>query len=117
LWVWSILAVIAFFVWRPQLKRLKKSKPNGSYLQAMKKLGKSRLAWQVALFMGLQSLTFYVMLAWLPAILQSRGYDASFSGWMLSLSQATGILGSLIVPIFAGRKKDQRMIVLFLIIV
>ncbi len=117
LWVWSILAVIAFFVWLPQLKRLKKSKPNGSYLEAMKKLGRSRSAWQVAIFMGLQSLTFYVMLAWLPAILQSRGYDANFSGWMLSLSQATGIFGSLIIPIFAGRKGDQRKIVLFLMIV
>ncbi|MCG2462330.1 MFS transporter [Flavobacteriaceae bacterium F89] len=116
LWVWAVLAVIAFFVWLPQLKHLKKSKPTGSYLLAMKKLGKSRLAWQVALFMGLQSLTFYVILAWLPAILQSRGYDASFSGWMLSLSQATGILGSLIIPIFAGRKRDQRMIVLVLLV-
>src|SRR5690606_31846506 len=116
LWVWSILALIAFFVWLPQLGRLKKSKANRSYLEAMKNLGKSHLAWQIALFMGLQSLTFYVMLAWLPAILQNRGYDASFSGWMLSLSQATGILGSLIIPIFAGRKGDQRMIVVFLMI-
>jgi CP family cyanate transporter-like MFS transporter len=77
---------------------------------------RSRLAWQVALFMGLQSLTFYVILAWLPAILQSRGYDASFSGWMLSLCQATGILGSLVVPTLAGKKKGQRKIVLFLVL-
>ena len=82
----------------------------------MKKLGGSRIAWQVALFMGLQSLTFYVILAWLPAILQSRGYDASFSGWMLSLSQATGIIGALAIPFLAGKKKDQRSIVVFLIL-
>jgi len=113
--VWSILAVIAFFVWMPQLSRLPKIKPNQSYLKAMKSLGKSRLAWKVALFMGLQSMTFYVILAWLPAILQSRGYDPSFSGWMLSLSQATGILGSLIVPVLAGRRRDQRGIVWFLL--
>ena len=67
--------------------------------------------------MGLQSLTFYVVLAWLPAILQSRGFDAEFSGWMLSLSQATGILGSLVIPIFAGRQRDQRAVVLFLVII
>lgn len=115
--VWSILALVAFFVWLPQLSRLKKSRSNRGYLEAMKSLGRSRLAWQVALFMGLQSLTFYVILAWLPAILQSRGYDASFSGWMLSLSQATGILGSLAVPMLAGRRKDQRSIVLLLVVV
>jgi len=82
----------------------------------MENLTRSRPAWQVALFMGLQSLTFYVILAWLPAILQSMGYDASFSGWMLSLCQATGILGSLVMPTLAGKKKDQRNIVLFLVL-
>lgn len=115
--VWAIPAIIAFFVWLPQLKRLKKSGTDRNYLEAMKGLGKSRLAWQVALFMGLQSLTFYAILAWLPAILQSRGANASFSGWMLSLSQATGILGSLVIPIFAGKKNDQRKIVLLLIVI
>jgi CP family cyanate transporter-like MFS transporter len=115
--VWTILALLAFFVWLPQLPRLKRTRANHSYLDAMKNLGKSPLAWKVALFMGLQSMTFYVVLAWLPAILQSRGYDASFSGWMLSLSQATGVLGSLAVPILAGKKRDQRGIVWFLVIV
>lgn len=112
--VWAILAFIAVLVWLPQLSQLKKSSPNRSYIKAMKSLGSSGLAWKVALFMGLQSLTFYVILAWLPAILQSRGYDAEFSGWMLSLSQATGIIGSLVVPVFAGRRNDQRKIVLAL---
>lgn len=115
--VWSILALIAFFVWLPQLSRLTKTKASNSYLTAMKILGKSRLAWKVALFMGLQSMTFYVILAWLPAILQSRGYDASFSGWMLSLSQAMGILGSLAVPALAGKKRGQTGIVWFLVLV
>ena len=115
--VWAILSLIALLVWLPQLFRLKKSTSSRSYLKAMKKLGGSRTAWQVALFMGFQSLTFYVILAWLPAILQSRGYDASFSGWMLSLSQVTGILGALTIPFIAGKKKDQRGIVVSLIMV
>jgi len=115
--IWAVLSMLAFFVWLPQLFRLKKFSSNRSYIKAMKKLGGSRTAWQVAIFMGLQSLVFYVFLAWLPAILQSRGYDASFSGWMLSLSQATGILGALIIPLLAGKKKDQRGIVLCLFIV
>ncbi len=114
--VWAILSLIAFLVWLPQVKRLKNLGPNRNYLESMKKLAGSRSAWQVALFMGLQSLTFYVILAWLPAILQSRGFDASFSGWLLSLSQATGIVGSLTIPVFAGNRKDQRGIVFILFI-
>lgn len=74
-----------------------------------------RLAWKVALFMGLQSFTFYVILAWLPALLVSRGFDNESAGWILSLSQATGILGSVIIPVFAGRKVNQRSTVVFLI--
>ena len=112
--IWAALAFIAVLVWLPQVSRLKKSVPSRRFADAMKNMSRSRLAWQVALFMGLQSLTFYVVLAWLPAILQSRGFDASFSGWMLSLCQATGILGSLMVPVFAGGMKNQRGIVLVL---
>ncbi len=112
--IWATWAFIAVLVWLPQVSRLKKSVTSRRFANAMKNMSRSRLAWQVALFMGLQSLTFYVALAWLPAILQSRGFDASFSGWMLSLCQATGILGSLIVPVFAGGIKNQRGIVLVL---
>ncbi|QDT07370.1 putative transporter YycB [Rubripirellula lacrimiformis] len=115
--VWAIPAMIAFVVWLPQASRLKKSEPGRSFQAAMKHLGRSKLAWQVALFMGLQSLTFYVVLAWLPAILISRGCDASYAGWMLSLSQAMGIVGSLIVPTLAGRTADQRVFVLLMALI
>lgn len=84
-------------------------------LNFKKHLGRSRLAWNVALFMGLQSLAFYVILAWLPDMLHSRGADKEFAGWMLSLSQATGVLGSLVTPLWAGRKRDQRSIIMVLV--
>ncbi len=114
--VWGIPALLAFFVWMPQVTKLTKSSSTRSFKDAMKKLGSSRLAWNVALFMGLQSMVFYIILAWLPVILQSRGYDAAFAGWMLSLSQATGIIGSLVIPYVAGKQKNQRTIVTLLIV-
>lgn len=112
--IWAIPALIAGVVWLPQLHRLKKSEHSRSFTQALKDLGASKLAWHVALFMGFQSLTFYVVLAWLPAILMYRGYDAAYAGWMLSLSQLMGIVGSLIIPVLAGTKQDQRSIVVVL---
>ncbi len=114
--VWAIPAVLALVVWWPQLQRLQKSENKRSYKDTMKDLGTSALAWQVALFMGLQSFTFYVTLAWLPAILVDRGYNATHSGWMLSLSQAMGIVGSLTIPVIASRKEDQRGVVVFLLV-
>lgn len=113
--IWAVLSIIAFLLWIPQLWRLKKVKSNRNYLQSMKKMMKEPLAWKVAFFMGLQSYAFYVILAWLPSLLMSRGYDSESAGWMLSLSQGTGILGSMIVPIVAGKKANQRAIVVVLI--
>ncbi len=113
--VWAALAVAALLLWLPQLSRSAHVRPPGSYKQAMKQLLSSRLAWNVALFMGLQSLAFYVILAWLPDMIQGRGEDAVFAGWMLSLSQATGVLGSLLTPLWAGKRPDQRSIIITLI--
>jgi len=109
--LWAVPAFIALLIWIPQLRYNTKSDRLKSFKKAMKKLGSSATAWQVAVFMGLQSLAFYVILAWLPDILQSRGLTESYSGWMLSLSQGTGVLGTFLVPYFAGKKTDQRSIV------
>lgn len=114
--LWGIPSLIAFFVWMPQVGHLTKSGANRSFRKAMGKLGNSRLAWNVALFMGLQSMVFYIILAWLPVILQSRGFDAAFAGWMLSLSQATGIIGSICIPSVASKLKNQRAVVTLLVL-
>lgn len=114
--LWAIPVIPAILIWGPQLKYNRRSSRLRSFTASLKSLGSSATAWQVAVFLGLQSLTFYVILAWLPDILQSRGLSESAAGWMLSLSQGTGVLGTLIVPWMAGRRNDQRSIVLLLII-
>lgn len=110
--VWAIPAAIALLIWMPQVRRQPRADADDpGALAALHALGRSPLAWQVALFMGLQSLTFYVFLAWLPDLLQSRGMGEAEAGWMLALSQATGIAGSALIPFWAGRRRDQRGIV------
>ncbi len=108
--IWVVPAVIALVAWAPQLR----SAPAGGVPRrgpGLRRLGRSPLAWQIALFMGLQSLTFYVVLAWLPDLLQSRGLTEAAAGGLLALSQATGVVGTAVVPIWAGRLRDQRRIV------
>lgn len=109
--VWAVLSGLALLVWLPQLARARRKPLSLAPKKTGKHLGRSRLAWNVALFMGLQSFAFYVILAWLPDMLQSRGADTEFAGWMLSLSQATGVLGSVITPLWAGQSRDQRSII------
>lgn len=113
--VWAVLSFLAFCIWIPQVLKLKKVDSNRSSIHAMKSMLRQRLAWQVAMFLGLQSFTFYALLAWLPGLLVSRGFDNEAAGWMLSLSQAMGIAGSMIIPFVAGKKPDQRSTVAVLI--
>lgn len=108
---WAALSLIALLVWLPQLSHAKRSDQKRSFRKAMKDLGGSLLAWQVALFMGFQSFAFYVILAWLPEILQDRGLDPAYAGWMLSLSQGTGVFGTLLIPTWAEKLRDQRGLV------
>lgn len=116
---WASVALVAFafwfmLVWKSRKEKIKSQ--NSSILKGLKRVGRSPLAWLIAFYMGFQSLTFYAILAWLPSILQYRGYDPEYAGWMLSLCQATGILGSLIVPTIAGRQHSQRAIIIVLIV-
>jgi CP family cyanate transporter-like MFS transporter len=71
-------------------------------------LWRSRLAWQVTLFMGLQSLAYYVTVAWLPEILHDRGLSTATAGWTLSLVQLMGVATSLALPLIATRRSSQR---------
>jgi len=52
------------------------------------------------------------VLAWLPEVLIERGMAPSRAGWLLSLSQATGVVGTLVTPIYAERLTSQRVLVL-----
>ena len=114
--VWALLSFLALCVWIPQLWRLKKVKSDRNYFQSMKNIMRQQLAWKVAFFMGFQSFTFYVILAWLPDLLINRGYNDVTSGWMLALSQATGIIGSMTIPFIAAKRNDQRSVIVFLIV-
>lgn len=114
--VWGLFSFVAFLVWISQNKFSVPTNSKRSFKKAMKDLGSNSLAWNVALFLGLQSIAFYVILAWLPDILISKGFSSSEAGWYLSLSQVTGVLGSVLVPVIAAKKDDQRKYISALIL-
>ncbi|MDT8369302.1 MAG: MFS transporter [Longimicrobiales bacterium] len=107
--IWMVPAAVALLVWLPQTRGPVTRRARGH--ASLRALGRSPLAWQIALFMGLQSLTFYVTIAWLPDLLQSRGLGEAAAGGLLALSQATGVFGSAAIPVWAGSTRDQRPII------
>lgn len=109
--VWIFMAVVALLVWLPQLKRQKnsaKSTPSTDGNSTVKtRIYRSKLAWSIALFMGIQSLVFYCAAAWFPKVLQSWGMSAVDSGWMLSTIQFAQLPLAFIGPIIASKMKSQ----------
>lgn len=105
---WAVLGGLAALFWLPQLR----SRQAASAAGGGGSIWRSSLAWQVTLFMGLQSWLFYINAAWLPEILHSRGMSVSAAGWMLSAMQFVSLPVSFIVPILAGRSSNQRGIVI-----
>jgi CP family cyanate transporter-like MFS transporter len=106
---WSILALISTAAWLPQIRRITR-KPTDTQVSTKKStsLLRSSLAWQVSLFMGLQSFCFYVNVTWLPEILHDRGMSHIDAGWMLSLMQFVSLPATFIIPVIAGRQASQR---------
>ena len=110
---WAILAIIACLIWLPQIKQKEMVVVNPTTnVEKAKSILKSPLTWTVTLCMGLQSLIFYTTAAWIPEILQTQGMDAEKSGWMLSIMQFAQLPMTFLIPILAGRFKDQRIFVL-----
>lgn len=74
-------------------------------------LWRSKLAWNVTLFMGSQSFVFFTVISWIPEILETKGLNANEGGWMLSLMQLSMLPVTFIVPILAGRFSKQQILV------
>ncbi|MCG5214552.1 CynX/NimT family MFS transporter [Streptosporangium sp. KLBMP 9127] len=102
----ALPAVVAAVLWLPQALR----RPHGSYANGprpYRALLRRRVTWYVMIFMGLQSLTFYVMLAWLPTIFLEAGLPADQAGYLLGLTNLAQVIATLGVPVHAGRARSQ----------
>ncbi|MDQ4126617.1 MAG: MFS transporter [Actinomycetota bacterium] len=109
--LWAAPALVAALAWVPQLRG---SRPEVAPNRTPGRVGglwRSALAWQVTLFMGLQSLAYYVTLTWLPEILREGGMSTARAGWMLALAQAVAIVSMFLAPVIAGRRPSQHGVV------
>ncbi len=78
------------------------------------RMWRSPLAWQVAIFFGLQAFSYNALMTWLPEILSEYGASVETAGWMLSFNQFVGLPISLLLPIIASKFKSQRVIIIIL---
>ncbi|MBO0822957.1 MAG: MFS transporter [Actinobacteria bacterium] len=114
--LWAGPALLAAALWLPQLRYRTRPEttPTGARPDLPRSrrgalaLSRSRLAWQVTLFMGLQSMSYYATLSWFPTMFRDRGASAVDAGNLLALMNLGNAATALLVPVIAQRAADQR---------
>jgi CP family cyanate transporter-like MFS transporter len=111
----AVPAALGALLWLPQLRQgqqahpVIRTVPAGSTTRIA--VYRHALAWQVTVFMGMQSLLYYAALSWLPTILRSRGESAGGAGDLLAIMGVGNLAVSLVVPVVAQRMRAQHALV------
>jgi MFS transporter, CP family, cyanate transporter len=109
--MWGLLAVLAVLPWVGLLRHDVRESDRPSPRYAMKDVVRCRLAWQMALFFGIQSSFAYTQFGWLPTIYSDAGLDPAAAATMLGLLTGVGIPLAVLLPAYAARQPDQRLVV------
>jgi len=105
---WAIPAMLVLALWLPQALRAKHNVAHSGF--KVVGLWKDRLAWQVTLFMGLQSSLAYIVFGWLAPILREQGLSATAAGGLVSFSIMVQVVTCLAIPSIAIRQKSQSLL-------
>ncbi|WP_039990983.1 MFS transporter, partial [Vibrio azureus] len=107
------IIIVPLLMWLPRLKDDKAIVSNKNEAVSLTMMIKSRVAWEVTLFLAFTSLVNYTFIAWLPSILSDMGYSLESSAGLHGILQLSGVLPSLVLlPILSG-KVDKRYISIF----
>lgn len=109
--VWLLPVGMALIAWLPLLKK------SGSALSVqsvapvhLKSPWRSALGWQVSLFMALQSMVFYTLIAWFTPFAESNGFSQVSAGWLLFIYQMVAVVANLACMVALKKLHDQRLI-------
>ncbi|WP_424214444.1 CynX/NimT family MFS transporter [Streptomyces sp. BI20] len=111
--VWAVLGVLAFLVWLPLVRAVRPAKADAgaSAPAAAPSAGpsvlRSRTAWALAVYFGLQATGAYITMGWLPQIFRDAGVSAETAGVLLAVTMAMGVPLAFVIPNLAGRMRNQ----------
>ncbi|MGL5700177.1 MAG: CynX/NimT family MFS transporter [Kluyvera sp.] len=100
--------LLALLFWLAQWRASTATALSGSGAMHNRGIWRSALAWQVTLFLGINSLVYYVIIGWLPAILISQGYSEAQAGSLHGLLQLATAIPGFVIPLVLLKLKDQR---------
>jgi CP family cyanate transporter-like MFS transporter len=113
----AVPAAIAGALWLPQVRGSGTAVPAANAMASRRggdrrPLWRYALAWQVTLFMGVQSLLYFGSVSWLPTIFRDRGVSAGAAGALLGVMGIGNLALALVAPVLAQRMRAQYALVI-----
>ena len=121
--VWAVLAAVAVLPWLGLVRDRSATSAVGSGSGAMSasgsgsvpgqapasgfRLERSRTAWALACFFGLQATGAYITMGWMPQIFRDAGVPAGTAGLLLAVIMVMGVPLAFVIPRTAARMKNQ----------
>lgn len=132
--VWAVLAAAAVVPWIPLVREgRERSVPAARSAKAQAqaqtpasasaraaeeqpplRITRSRTAWALAVFFGLQATAAYITMGWMPQIFRDAGVSAGTAGLLLAVTMVMGVPLAFVIPRIAARLPHQGPIVLVL---
>ncbi|WP_426363203.1 CynX/NimT family MFS transporter [Streptomyces sp. E-08] len=119
--VWAVLAALAVLPWLPLVRDrgADRALPTAAVPAAAPPAGapritRSRTAWALGVFFGLQATGAYITMGWMPQIFRDSGVPATTAGVLLAVTMVMGVPLAFVIPRLATRMKNQGPIVVAL---
>lgn len=95
---WSILALLAIPLWLMVIKQSRIPASNFSQKTKGSLPLKNKKAWLLTSFVGIVTLLFYCFAAWLPAIVEEKGWTPAFGGLVGTIAMIAQLPATLLLP-------------------
>ncbi|MET8245568.1 CynX/NimT family MFS transporter [Streptomyces sp. NPDC005202] len=118
--VWAALAAVAVLPWLPLVpdrgttQAQPWQEPARTEQPPALRITRSRTAWALAVFFGLQATAAYITMGWMPQIFRDAGVPAGTAGVLLAVTMVMGVPLAFVIPRVATRLPHQGPIVLAL---
>ncbi|MFE7173486.1 CynX/NimT family MFS transporter [Streptomyces sp. NPDC057616] len=120
--IWSILAVVAILPWIPFVRQrgagpaeeAAAPQQHARVQPPALRITRSRTAWALAVYFGLQATGAYITMGWMAQIFRDAGVPASTAGLLLAVTMVMGVPLAFVIPRLATRLPHQGPIVVAL---
>ncbi|MEU9237082.1 CynX/NimT family MFS transporter [Streptomyces subrutilus] len=119
--MWALLALAAVLPWLPIARASRRAaraeraaasdsgEGAGVRADTGPRIVRSRTAWALACYFGLQATGAYITMGWLPQIFRDAGVSASTAGVLLAVTMVMGVPLAFVIPGLAGRMRNQGL--------